>query len=146
MIYLQLCVLLVLCGFSAMVTHEIDNSKYQKLIAVEQQKSAQAQKDALDHENMVIFHQAQIAQTKQKEKDDLQAQYDSVISKYRGMLGKPNTSGSAMPSSSSAAIPAQGLRLLEQDVESLINFARDCSTSEIERNEVIQKYNALSVK
>jgi len=143
MIYLQICVLLVLCGFSAMVTHEVDTAKYQKLIAQEQQKSAQAQKDALDHENMVVYQQAQISQNKQKEKDDLQAQYDSLIAQYRGMLKQPGSGRATLPSSSPAPVPAQGLRLLEQDVESLINFARDCSATEIERNEVIQKYNAL---
>jgi len=64
-----------------------------------------------------------------------------LLSQYRG-IGLRQSGGSANQSPT-LAIPSQGLRLLEPDVEILIGFAKQCSDTEIERNDVINKYNAL---
>ena len=99
------------------------------------------QNEAIEHENQIIQQQGEIAQKSNEAKDELQARYDAVITMYRDSV--LNNTGSAN-GNSPASIPAQGLRLLEPDAEILIGFARACAQSELERNEVIEKYEALS--
>ena len=96
---------------------------------------------AFEHTTKVIEQQALISQTTQKDKDELQTRYDGVIGMLRGMHN-PSLSTNTNPT---IVIPSQGFRLLEPDAEVLIGFARQCQNTEIERNDVINKYNALMV-
>ena len=105
-------------------------------------KIAKVNQEAFEHTTKVIEEQAAISQNTQKEKDELQNRYDTVVDMLRGMH-KPGVSAD---SNSIAPIPSQGLRLLGSNAEFLFRFAKECSNTEIERNDVIQKYNALTVK
>jgi hypothetical protein len=105
-------------------------------------KLAQVNQEAFDHTTAVIEQQAVISQNTQKEKDELQTRYDGVVNMLRGM----HNSSVSTNSNTSFTISSKGLRLLEPDAEVLIGFARQCESTEIERNDVIQKYNALKVK
>ena len=120
---------------SAFITHHIDGY-------YEEKAKVEAVEHAIATQTKVVQDQAVISQQTQKDKDELQDRYDSVVAQLRGMhvnnlpAGKPT----------STPISSQGLRLLEPDAEVLIGFARQCEASEIERNDVINKYNALMVK
>ena len=107
-------------------------------------KIAKVNQEAYEHETKVVAEQAKIAQNTQNAKDSNEAHYQLLLNQYRS-IGLRNsslqTNGSA-----TLAIPSQGLRLLEPDAEVLIGFAKSCQDTEIERNDVIQKYNALMVK
>ena len=107
-------------------------------------KIAKVNQEAYEHETKVVAEQAKIAQNTQNAKDFNEAHYQLLLNQYRG-IGLHNTSVQTN-GSATLTIPSQGLRLLEPDAEILIGFARQCATSEIERNDVIQKYNALMVK
>ena len=119
---------------TAFITHRVDGyySEKEKLEAVQH---------VVEVQTKVVNDQAMISQQTQKDKDDLQTRYDNAIAQLRGLRNTNLSNGQ----SSSFAIPSQGLRLLESDAEVLIGFARQCQTSEIERNDVINKYNALMV-
>jgi len=119
---------------TAFITHRIDGyySEKEKLEAV--QHSMQVQ-------NEVVQSQAVISQQTQKDKDDLQVRYDNAVAQLRGLRDSNISNGK----SAAAAIPSQGLRLLEPDAEVLIGFAKQCADTEVERNDVINKYNALMV-
>jgi len=119
---------------TAFITHRVDGyySEKEKLEAVQH---------VVEVQTKVANDQAMISQQTQKDKDDLQTRYDNAIAQLRGLRNTNLSNGQ----SSSFAIPSQGLRLLESDAEVLIGFARQCQISEIERNDVIQKYNALMV-
>jgi len=119
---------------TAFITHRVDGyySEKEKLEAVQH---------VVEVQNKVVNDQAMISQQTQKDKDDLQTRYDDAIAELRGLRNTNLSNGQ----SSATAIPSQGLRLLESDAEVLIGFARQCQTSEIERNDVINKYNALMV-
>jgi hypothetical protein len=105
-------------------------------------KLAEVNQQAFDHTTQVVQQQAVISQNTQKEKDELQARYDSVVGMLRGVH---NSSLQTNPNTS-FGISSKGLRLLEPDAEVLVGFARQCQSTEIERNDVIQKYNSLMVK
>ena len=105
-------------------------------------KLAEVNQEAFNHTTAVIEQQAVISQNTQKEKDELQTRYDGVVSMLRGV----HNSSVSTNSNTSFTISSKGLRLLEPDAEVLIGFARQCESTEIERNDVIQKYNALMVK
>jgi hypothetical protein len=105
-------------------------------------KLAEVNQQAFDHTTAVIQQQAVISQNTQKEKDELQARYNGVVSMLRGV----HNSSVQTNSNTSFRISSKGLRLLEPDAEVLAEFARQCQYTEIERNDVIQKYNSLSVK
>jgi len=119
---------------TAFITHRIDGYYTEK-----------AKVEAIEHviavQTKVVNDQAVISQQTQKDKDDLQTRYDGVVAMLRG-VHNPNLSTSQ---STTTAIPSQGLRLLEPDAEVLVGFARQCAATEIERNDVINKYNALTV-
>ena len=117
---------------TAFITHRVDGyySEKEKLEAVQH---------VVEVQNKVVNDQAMISQQTQKDKDDLQTRYDNAIAQLRGLRNTNLSNGQ----SSSFAIPSQGLRLLESDAEVLIGFARQCQTSEIERNDVINKYNHI---
>jgi phage gp36-like protein len=119
---------------TAFITHRVDGyyTEKAKLEAVEHVIAVQTK---------VVNDQAVISQRTQKDKDDLQTRYDGVVAMLRGVRN-PNLSAGQ---STTAAIPSQGLRLLEPDAEVLVGFARQCAATEIERNDVINKYNALMV-
>jgi hypothetical protein len=102
-------------------------------------KIAIANEQAHQHEIAVVENQAKISQETQKDKDELQTRYDGVVNMLRG-LHDPSLQTDGNPS---FAIPAKGLRLLEPDAEVLAEFAKQCANTELERNDVIQKYNAL---
>jgi len=105
-------------------------------------KIAKVNTEAIEHQNKVIEEQGVISQQTQKDKDELQNRYDGVVAMLRGV----HNPGVPANGNTSAAIPSQGLRLLEPDAEVLVGFARQCAISEVERNDVIQKYNSLMVK
>jgi hypothetical protein len=121
-------------SLSAYIMHQMDNSSHQKQII-------QIQKQAIEHEEKVVADQAAIAQQKVKEKENVQNRYDALIASYRGMRQSVGQDGNTQ--AAPAPIPSQGLRLLEQDAEFLVGFAKQCSITELERNEVIEKYNTL---
>ena len=102
-------------------------------------KLAEVNQQAFEHTTKVIEEQAVISQNTQKEKDDLQNRYDGVVSMLRGV----HNTGVQGNGNSSAGIPSKGLRLLKPDAEVLAEFARQCANTELERNDVIEKYNAL---
>jgi len=124
---------LVLC--TSFITHKLDVSNHQKQIIQQQQQ-------AIEHETKVVNDQAIITQQTQKDKDDLQNKYNTAIAQLRGLRQQLTTSNNQP---SAPIIPSEGLRLLEPDGEFLVNFAKQCQATEIERNEVIEKYNALMV-
>ena len=133
-ISVYICIVVALGA--AFITHRVDEASYQE-------KVNDQITQAITHETRVVNNQAVISQQTQKDKDDLQTKYDSAIAELRGMRADPSSNGSEP---AALAISNQGLRLLESDAEVLIGFARQCQTSEIERNDVIQKYNALIIK
>jgi len=105
-------------------------------------KIAKVNTEATEHVNKIIEEQGVIAQQTQKDKDEVQNRYDTVVAQLRGLHNASvSTNGNT-----SAPIPSQGLRLLEPDAEVLVGFAQQCANTEIERNDVIQKYNALRNK
>jgi hypothetical protein len=134
--WVKIGVLVIACLFTGYVTHKVDESSHQKQIIAQQQQ-------AIEHETKVVNDQAAVTQKTQKDKDDLQNKYDIAIAQLRGLRQQSSTPGNKP---TAPAISSQGLRLLESDAEILIGFARQCETSEIERNDVIQKYNSLMVK
>jgi hypothetical protein len=91
------------------------------------------------HEVQVVEQQATISQQTQKDKDELQTRYDGVVSMLRGV----HNPGVQADRNSAFAISSKGLRLLEPDAEVLAEFAKQCANTELERNDVIEKYNAL---
>jgi len=119
---------------TAFITHRVDGyySEKEKLEAVQH---------VVEVQTKVANDQAMISQQTQKDKDDLQTRYDNAIAQLRGLRNTNLSNGQ----SSTTAIPSQGLRLLESDAEVLIGFAKQCTNTEIERNDVINKYNALMV-
>jgi len=119
---------------TAFITHRVDGY-------YEEKAKVEAISHAMEVQTEVMQNQANISEQTQKDKDDLQTRYDNAIAQLRGLRNTNLSNGQ----SSTTAIPSQGLRLLESDAEVLIGFARQCQTSEIERNDVIQKYNALMV-
>ena len=122
-------------GFGAYSGYAITDNHYKaSLLAVNQK--------AIEHTTKVIEQQAVISQNTQKEKDELQTRYDGVVSMLRGV----HNSSVSTNSNTSFGISTKGLKLFEPDAEILIGFARQCESTEIERNDVIQKYNALMVK
>jgi len=119
---------------TAFITHRVDGyySEKEKLDAVQH---------VVEVQNKVVNDQAVISQQTQKDKDDLQIRYDNAIAQLRGLRNTNLSNGQ----SSSFAIPSQGLRLLESNAEFLYRFAEECANTELERNDVINKYNALMV-
>ena len=104
-----------------------------------QAKTAIANEQAHQHEIAVVEDQAKISQQTQKDKDELQTRYDGVVAMLRGVHNTSlQTDGSP-----TITVPSKGFRLLEPDAEILVGFAKECSNTELERNDVIEKYNAL---
>jgi hypothetical protein len=120
---------------TAFITHRVDGYYSEK-------SKVEAIQTALNTQTEEINKQAVISQQTQKDKDDLQNRYDSAIAELRG-LRQPSAADNQP---AAPTIPSQGLRLLESDAEVLVQFARQCQATEIERNDVINKYNALMVK
>jgi hypothetical protein len=120
---------------TAFITHRVDGyySEKEKLEAIQH---------VVEVQTKVVNDQAVISQKTQKDKDDLQTKYDSAIADLRGVRQHSSTTDNQP---TTPAISSQGLRLLEPDAEVLIGFARQCEATEIERNDVINKYNALMV-
>jgi len=105
-------------------------------------KLAKVNVEATQHFESVVNQQAKISQQTQEDKDELQTRYDGVVAMLRG-VHNPGVQANGNPT---LIVPSQGLRLLEPDAEVLIGFAKQCADTEIERNDVINKYNALMVK
>ena len=134
LLYAKLAIGACLLAGSFFMGFKIEESRWQA-------EKIKIQNEAIEHENKVLSEQGAISQQSEKEKNELQNRYDGVIAMYRNSL---RSNSGATGGNPSAGIPSQGLRLLEPDAEVLIGFARSCSQSEIERNEVIQMYEALS--
>ena len=135
--YIKIAILLCISLGSAYITHEIDYSSIEKA-------KTEAVTQALKNQTEIINKQSQDTQKAQNEKDALQAHYEFLLNQYRGIGLHDDNSSSNQPAS--IAIPKEGLRLLESDAEFLFGFAKSCAITEIERNEVIDKYNDLTVK
>jgi hypothetical protein len=103
-----------------------------------QAKMTAAAEEAVRHENKIVKEQGEISKQTQAKKDELQTRYDRLLSAYRGVRNANTKTADPTP-----AVPSQGFRLLEPDVEFLIRFAKECANTEIERNDVIQKYEKL---
>ena len=101
---------------------------------------ADAVTKALNDQTETIKQQNEVTVKTQKDKDELQNRYDDAVSQLRG-LRQPSSANTNQPSA--PAISAKGLRLLEPDAEFLEQFAKECANTELERNDVIQKYMAL---
>jgi hypothetical protein len=123
-------VAIALC--TAFITHRVDGYYAEKA-------KVEALENTVKLQTEVVTNQATISQNTQKDKDDLQTRYDSAIAELRGLRNANISNGK----SSTAPVPSQGLRLLESNAEFLIEFAKQCADTEVERNDVIQKYNAL---
>jgi len=134
--YIKIAIFLCISLGSAYITHKIDESNY-----LEQVNDQIRQ--AVEHETQVVNDQAAISQKTQKDKDELQNRYDVAITELRGLRQQSATQGNEPTTPS---ISSKGLRLLEPDAEVLIGFAKQCANTELERNDVINKYNALMVK
>ena len=134
-LYIKLFFLAALVSGTAWITHKVDSANYEK-------ERADAVTEALNNQSRIIDKQAEVSAKTQKDKDELQNRYDSVVAQLRGLHNANIPAGQ----STSAPIPSQGLRLLEPDAEVLVGFARQCESTEIERNDVIRKYNSLMVK
>jgi len=119
---------------TAFITHRIDGYYTEKA-------KVEAVEHAIAMQTKIVQDQAVISQQTQKDKDDLQTRYDNTIAELRGLRQSNLSNGKP----TAIAISNQGLRLLEPDAEVLIGFARQCAATEIERNDVIEKYNALTV-
>lgn len=102
-------------------------------------KMASVTKQAFERETKIIQEQGAVSKQTQAKKDELQTRYDRLMSAYRGVRDT-----ATQAASSPAAVPSQGLRLLEPDVQFLIRFAQQCANTEIERNDIIQKYDKLN--
>ena len=120
---------------TAFITHRVDGF-------YEEKAKIQADEHVIETQTKVVTDQAAVSQTTQKDKDDLQDRYDSAITELRGLRKSKLSAGEPAP----FTIPSQGLRLLESNAESFEEFARQCANTELERNDVIQKYNALIIK
>lgn len=104
-------------------------------------EKVEIQKEAIAHSNRVSLDQGVISQQSQKDKDELQKRYDSLVAIYRNNSLQYTSSNTN--SNTTNPVRGEGLRLSWGDAEVLVEFARNCSQSEIERNEVIAKYGAL---
>lgn len=133
MIYIKILLFLCISLGSAYITHKVDYANVEK-------DRADAVTTALNKQTAVIQQQNAVTIQTQKDKDELQNRYDSAINQLRGMR-ESSSANSNQPSA--PAISAKGLRLLEPDAEFLEQFAKECANTELERNDVIQKYNAL---
>ena len=120
---------------TAFITHRIDGY-------YEEKAKVEAVEHAIAAQTKVVQDQAVIAQQTQKDKDELETRYNTLVAQSRGMFNTNLSNGKP----ATPTVPSQGFRLLEPDVEVLIGFAKQCAISEIERNDVIQKYNSLMVK
>jgi len=108
---------------------------------------AKANDSARHIEQQVAGAQNAITKSTLKEKDAIEQKRSEFISS----LNPVNTSFGLRQSSTSLSVGAnsavgvggQTLRFSRSDAEFLNNFAAECSMSEAERNEVIQKYEAL---
>ena len=129
--YIYIAIALV----TAFITHRVDGY-------YEEKAKIEAMANVIATQTKVVSDQAVISQNTQKDKDDLQTKYDNAVAELRGLRNTNLPAGQP----SATAIPSQGLRLLESDAEVLVGFAKQCSDTEIERNDVINKYNALMVK
>ena len=137
-IYIRIAILICISLGSSYITHKIDNANYEKQINEQLTQ-------AIEHETKVVNDQAVISKKTQESKDALQNHYELLLHQYRG-IGLHQRTTTQSDQSTAFAISSQGLRLLEPDAEILIGFARQCQISEIERNDVIEKYNALGTK
>ena len=121
---------------TAFITHRVDGY-------YEEKAKVEAVEHAIAEQTKVVQDQAAVSIQTQKDKDELETRYNALIAQSRGMR---NNSDLSTGQSTTPTVSSQGFRLLEPDVEVLIGFARQCQISEIERNDVINKYNSLMVK
>jgi hypothetical protein len=91
--------------------------------------------------NAVLAKQGDIAKQTQEQKDELQKRYDSVVSAWRDSLRQSANGGANINPAST--IQGRSFRLSGENGEVLIKFARDCERTEIERNDLIGRYDSL---
>ena len=129
-------------GFVAGDLHRAGVDKKDQVIDIAKgndKTRAKEQKTAIVHND--------ITKSTLKEKDAIEQKRSQFISS----LNPVNTSFGLRQSSTSLSVGAnsavgvggQTLRFSRSDAEFLNNFAAECSGIELERNEVIQKYEAL---
>ena len=142
---IRIALFVVALSCAGYVGFRIGDARYLDLVAQTERDKATAAQEALDHETKVVALQAQETKKAQDEKAAIENHYQLLLAQYRGIgLRQSSTGGINQPAPT--PVPSQGLRLLEPDVEVLIGFAKQCAITESERNEVIEKYNDLSVK
>ena len=108
---------------------------------------AKANQVAREVEQKVSIAQNTITKSTLKEKDAIEqkrSQFVSSLNAVSGSFGLRSGSTSLSANTGTAiGIRDQALRFSRSDAEFLNNFAASCALVEAERNEVIQKYQAL---
>lgn len=132
--YFKIVLIIISISVISIITHKIDSASYEKKLLYQV-------REQLAHEQQIVDTQSKITKEKQGERDAIQNRYDALMSQYNGMRNKY---GKLSKSYAPVAIPSQGVRLYGPDAEFLITFARNCAITELERNEVIQKYDSLN--
>lgn len=135
--YLYAAGLLASVIFTAVITHKVDDSIYQKGIILRQKLEIEKQKK-------VVELQSEISKKTEGKRHDIQNRYDHLMSQYIGV--RKQYTDELSNRSPAFTIPADGFRIHGEDAGFLITFAKNCSITELERNEVIEKYNSLEVE
>jgi len=108
---------------------------------------AKSNKVARQTEQKVSIAQNVITKSTLKEKDAIEqkrSQFISSLNPVNTSFGlRQSGTGLSIGTNSAVGVGGQALRFSRSDAEFLNNFAAECSISELSRNEVIQKYEAL---
>ena len=113
--------------------------KYQNGVVAKERLEEQNAK--VEKTNEVLAKQGDIAKQTQEQKDELQKRYDNVVSAWRNSLRQPANGGANINAAST--LQNRSFRLSGENGEALIQFARDCERTEIERNDIIGRYDSL---
>jgi len=113
--------------------------KYQNGVVARERLAEQNLK--VEKTNEVLAKQGDIAKQTQEQKDELQKRYDNVVSAWRNSLRQSANGGANINPAST--VQGRTFRLSGENGEVLIQFARDCERTEIERNDIIGRYDSL---
>lgn len=105
---------------------------------------AKANDSARQIEQQVAGAQNVITKSTLKEKDAIEQKRIEFNSNLNPIGLRQSSTQLSTSAEASFGIRGQALRFSRTDAEFLNNFASDCSLVESERNEVIQKYEALN--
>ena len=104
---------------------------------------AKANQVAREVEQKVSITHNTITKSTLKEKDAIEQKRIVFNSSFNPVGLRQSSPQLSASSETSFGIRGQALRFSRSDAEFLNNFAAECSMSEAERNEVIEKYEAL---